>query len=130
MNSARPFDLGGLYRSIDNERSHRGLTWAALGREVGVAATTIRGFERAVDAEADGVLALIRWLGVVPEQFVAGTQVVGEPLSPAGKGMVRVDMARVSATGRLGGRTTIQRLVTKAQTDGRPVASFTRESDF
>lgn len=125
-----PFDLGGLYRSIDQDRSDRQLTWAALSREVGVAVSTMRRFERAVDAEADGVLALIRWLGVAPEQFVAGTAVVGEPLLPTGDGMVRVDMSLVSAAGRVAGRTSIQRLVVIAQATGRSVASLTRRSEF
>lgn len=126
---AKPFDLGGLYRATDQERSRRGLTWAAVAREVGVAATTLRRFAHADDAEADGVLALVRWLGVAPEEFVAGSEVVGEPLSPAGEWMVRVDMTRVSAGGHVGGRTSVQRLVALAQAAGRPVASFTRESE-
>jgi ribosome-binding protein aMBF1 (putative translation factor) len=53
------FDLQQLFRSIDHARSDRGLTWAALARQVGVASSTIRRFESAADAEADGVLTLI-----------------------------------------------------------------------
>jgi hypothetical protein len=102
---------------------------AWLGRDVGVSVSTIRRLERADDAEADGVLALIRWLGVAPETFVPGGSVVGEPLLPAGDGVIRVDMSLVSETGRAGGRTSIQRLVTTAQGADRCVASFTRRSD-
>ena len=106
------------------------MTWSALGREVGVSVATIRRLERADDAEADGVLALIRWLGVAPEQFVSGGSVVGEPLPPAGDGLIRVDMSLVSGTGRAGGRTSIQRLVSAAQAADRCVTSFTRRSEY
>ncbi len=64
------FDLRGFGREIDRERVARGLTWVRLSREVGVAASTIRRFETADDAEADGVLALLGWLDATPEQFV------------------------------------------------------------
>lgn len=123
------FDLHGLFRSVDQERAIRGLTWTELGREVGVSTTTIRRLERATDAEADGVLSLIRWLGVAPEEFVPGSAVVGEPLPPADGGWIRVDMTLVTASGRAGGRTSMQRLVSAAQAAGRSVASLTRRSE-
>lgn len=128
------FGLDGLYRAVDRERLDRDLSWAALAREVGVAASTIRRFECADDAEADGVLALVRWLGVPPEEFVADTSVVGEQLLPPGKGYVRTDMFLVEAADyqremRGRARTSIQRLVAVAQTSGRTVASLTRWSE-
>lgn len=55
--TATPFDLQALFREIDAEREHQSLSWAALARQVGVAASTIRRFGEADDAEADGVLA-------------------------------------------------------------------------
>ena len=96
-----------------------------------MAASTIRRFETAPDAEADGVLALVGWLGATPEDFVIAADVAGERLAPADGGFVRVDIARVAAvTGgrRVTGRTTIQCLVEAAQTSGRSIASFTRWS--
>jgi hypothetical protein len=48
---------------IDELIEERGLTTAALAREVGVGASTIRRFRTADDAEADGVLALVAWTG-------------------------------------------------------------------
>ena len=129
-----PFDLRGLFRAIDAEREQRGLSWSALAREAGVAASTIRRFDDASDAEADGVLALVRWLRATPEDFVASDSVQSVRLHRPGEGHVRVDMELVSraigdargARGRT--RTTIQRLVEAAQSSGRPVASLTRFS--
>lgn len=131
---ATPFDLRLLYRAIDVERAKLGLTWAALSRHVGVAASTIRRFEQAADAEADGVLALIAWLETAPEDYVVDNVVQPTRLSPSTAGFVRVDMALVAAAsceGQRGrSRTTIQRLVAVAQSDGRSVASLTRLSDI
>lgn len=89
---------------------------------------------QADDAEADGVLALVRWLGVAPETFIDGGQ-PGERL-PFEQGMyVRVDMQLVAAaTGEPQGaagrtRTSIQRLVAAARQGNSLVASLTRLSD-
>lgn len=128
------FDLSQLWRSIDEERQARGMTWASLSEEVGVGVSTIRRFSEASDAEADGVLALVGWLGVAPECFIAESSVDGSPLPESGGGMIRVDMGAIAqlthgevvAQGRT--RTTIQRLVGAAQASGRTVASLTRWS--
>lgn len=106
---------------------------AALSRQVGVAASTIRRFRTASDAEADGVLALIGWLGDPPEDFMVNATADGTLLPPTNGGMIRVDMDVVSeaATGRRGAkRTTIQRLAFAAQASGRTVASLTRWSEI
>lgn len=128
------FDLRQLSDSIERARAVRGMTWAAISREVGVSTSTIRRFATASDAEADGVLALIGWLGVPPEQFVAESTIVGTRLLPAGDGVIRVDMeliakaSREKVRGHPRTRTTIQRLVTTAQESNVPVASLTRWS--
>ena len=128
----QPFDLGELSRRIEQERERRGLTMAAVARQVGVAASTIRRFQTADDAEADGVLSLIAWVGDAPERFISKTQVVGTVLPPALTGCIRVDMDLVAqATSRRPGtttRTTIQRLASAAQLSGRTIASLTRWS--
>lgn len=132
--TATQFDLRGLFQSIDAERSHRGLSWVALARHVGVATSTIRRFGEADDAEADGVLALVRWLGVAPEDYINSDSGEGRRLPPPGAGYVRVDMERVAkAKGDSRGargktRTTIQSLVAVAQDSGLPVAALTRVS--
>lgn len=128
------FDLSELSRWIDEARAERHLTWAAISQQVGFATSTIRRFASASDAEADGVLALIGWLGVAPEQFVVKSKLAGVPLPSAGDGVIRVDMALVvdllsgPRRARPGTRTTIQRLVAAAQASEVPVASLTRWS--
>lgn len=130
------FDLRALFEAIDAERGARQLSWAALSRLVGVSASTIRRFGDADDAEADGVLALIRWLGVPPETFVTHGSVDGTVLPMPGERVVRVDMDLVRAaigtpavaTGS--SRTTIQRLTAAAQSAGASVTSLTRLSDL
>ncbi|MEO1056072.1 MAG: hypothetical protein AAFY28_04080 [Actinomycetota bacterium] len=125
------FDLSQLFAEVDRERRCRDLSWATLARHVGVSASTLRRFESADDAEADGVLALISWLGTSPEQFIINTSVRGRRLPTIESGFVRVDMKRVTAAhgvptsteGRT--RTTIQRLVAVAQAAHRPVADLT-----
>jgi transcriptional regulator with XRE-family HTH domain len=136
---ANRFDLGGLFSAVAGERERRGLSWAELSRQVGVAASTIRRMAEADDAEADGVLALIGWLGVAPESFVGGDQVSehvsGEVLPTGEGGYIRVDMDLVAeADGDSRGsrgrtRTTIQRLVAVAKRSGQSVASLTRVSE-
>lgn len=99
-----------------------------------MAKSTIRRFATASDAEADGVLALIGWLGIAPEQFIIDSKITGAPLPPAGEGVIRVDMTLVAESAaqprraRSATRTTIQRLVAAAQASEMPVASLTRWS--
>ncbi|MEL6893686.1 MAG: hypothetical protein AAFP84_18995 [Actinomycetota bacterium] len=93
--------------------------------------STIRRFATADDAEADGVLALIRWLDTRPEDYIQNNTVPGLKLGTEA-GYIRVDMRRVAAAhGDSNGardrtRTTIQRLVDAASTEQQPVAAFTR----
>lgn len=127
------FDLGVLFRAADDERRREGLTWTALAALVGVSATTMRRFGTADDAEADGVLAVVRWLGAAPEDFVNGGTVRGRDLPSEPNGYVRVDMEAVArALGQRGNgrrtRTTIQHLVGVAEQSGLPVALLTRVS--
>ena len=86
------------------------------------------------DAEADGVLLLLRWLAATPEDYVVDTQVKGHPLPSGEGGFIRVDMELVAIanneSGRARGRTrtSIQRLVETSQRSRQPVASLTRFS--
>jgi len=129
------FDIRALFSAIEAERLHRGLSWNSLALQVGVAASTVRRLSQADDAEADGVLALVRWLGSAPEDFVPGGSVKGKRLRRAGEGYVRVDMELVAAAsgdhrganGRT--RTSIQRLVEVAQRSGLPIEALTRFSE-
>lgn len=130
------FDLGALFVEVGLEREVHGLSWAALGRRVGVSPSTIRRYEGADDAEADGVLAVVRWMNKTPEHYVGGSVIEGSRLVETGRGIVRVDMELVAraegdARGARGrSRTTIQHLVGVAQRCGQPVASLTHFSEL
>ena len=63
------FDATGMVAAFDAERQARGLTWAALSREVGVAPSTIRDMARGDIIEMDGVLWVTAWLGRAVESF-------------------------------------------------------------
>ncbi len=126
-----PFDLAALFDQVDRRRVQIGASWSAVARATGVAATTIRRFATAGDAEADGVLTVVSWLGVPPESFIVGAG-PGEALPPRHDGFVRVDMARVAAvTGqrRAGSRTSIQRLAEVAHSSYCTIASLVRVSE-
>jgi transcriptional regulator with XRE-family HTH domain len=130
------FDLRALFEAVNVERERRGLSWAALSREIGVASSTIRRYANADDAEADGVLATLQWLDATPEHYINGGNVAGTRLQHASEGHVRVDMQIVAeangdprgANGRT--RTTIQTLASTADRSGQPVASLTRLTEI
>lgn len=130
------FDLHRLHEEIDAERQRQRLSWTALSRQVGVAASTIRRYAHADDAEADGVLWLIQWLDAAPEDYITKSSIKPTRLPPAERGHLRVDMNRVAeavgdprgANGRT--RTTIQRLIEAAQHSGQGVASLTRLTEL
>lgn len=128
------FDLRALFEALSAERERQRLSWADLGRQVGVSPSTIRRFDTAADAEADGVLASLRWLEATPEDFIRNGRATGTRLPSTGEGHVRVDMpSMASADGTaLNGRTrtTIQRLVATADRVGQPISSLTRLTEI
>ena len=81
------FDLRALYDALDAQRIARGISWAALAREVNrfragghpVAASTITGLRVTRVGEGDGILQMLLWLGRTPESFVPG---VADPSAP------------------------------------------------
>jgi transcriptional regulator with XRE-family HTH domain len=70
----RRLDSAALFAAIDQRRSAAGLTWTALAHDTGVSVATIRRLERGGRMEADGLLALVGWLGVPVETFVRDVQ--------------------------------------------------------
>ncbi len=134
--TAPGFNLHRLHHDIDAQRQGQGLSWTALSRQVGVAASTIRRYANADDAEADGVLSLLQWLDAAPEDYITKSSIRPTRLPPAERGHVRVDMNRVAeAVGDPRGanrrtRTTIQRLIEAAQHSGQGVASLTRLTEL
>ena len=82
---AEDFDLRALHAALDAQRTARGLSWAAVGQDLGVSAATLRGFGERRTAEGDGVLRALAWLERTPESFVPGRPgaAAGEPLPGA-----------------------------------------------
>jgi hypothetical protein len=78
------FDLKALYEALDEQRRSRGLTWAAVAREVNriapgehaaghpIATSTITGLKTKGAGEGDGILAMLLWLHRSPESFIPG----------------------------------------------------------
>ena len=71
------FDLRELHRALDAERRARGLTWAALAREItgpepgAIVASSFSGLARRRAVNANVAMAALRWLDRTPESFVA-----------------------------------------------------------
>src|SRR5262249_13651861 len=68
------FDLHALQAALDARRAALGLSWAALAAEPGVSAATLAGLGTRPVAEGDGVIRVVAWLGLRPEEFVPGRQ--------------------------------------------------------
>lgn len=64
------FDAKALYEALDKQRSERGLTWAQVAAQIGVSAATITRTRLGGRMEVDGMLTMVRWLGVPVETFV------------------------------------------------------------
>ena len=64
------FDARGLYASLDAQRVARGLTWGRAAAEIGVSVTSVRRTRQGGRMEVDGMLAMVRLLGVPVETFV------------------------------------------------------------
>jgi transcriptional regulator with XRE-family HTH domain len=63
------FDARALHAALDAQRKARGLTWADVARETGVASATLTRTKTGGRLEVDGTLAMVRWLGRTIESF-------------------------------------------------------------
>jgi transcriptional regulator with XRE-family HTH domain len=63
------FDAKALYEALDGKRQERGLSWPQVAAEVGVSASTLTRTRLGGRMEVDGMLAMVRWLGVPVETF-------------------------------------------------------------
>jgi len=64
------FDAQALFQQLDAQRVARGLSWADIGREIGVASATMTRLRKGGRMEVDGMLAMVSWLGLSVESFV------------------------------------------------------------
>lgn len=79
------FDLPGLYAALDAKRRERALTWQQVARQIGVARSTLIRTAGAGAMEADGVLAMVQWLGDAPETFVRPLRAARSGGTPTGR---------------------------------------------
>ena len=63
------FDSHALFEALDAQRASRGLTWADVARETGVAVATLKRTADGGRLEVDGMLAMVAWLGRSVESF-------------------------------------------------------------
>ena len=64
------FDYKSLFKALDARRGVRKIPWRQVSVETGVAVSTLLGTQRGGPMEADGVRAMVAWLGRAPEHFV------------------------------------------------------------
>lgn len=67
------FDARALYETLDAQRQARGMSWKEVADEIGVSASTLTRTRRGGRMEADGMLAMVRWLGRTAESFTRKT---------------------------------------------------------
>lgn len=67
------FDARALYEALDAQRQARGMSWKEVADEIGVSASTLTRTRRGGRMEADGMLAMVRWLGRTAESFTRKT---------------------------------------------------------
>ena len=68
------FDSKAHYAALDAQRARRRMTWRQVAVETGVSAATITRTRSGGRLEVDGMLAMVRWLGVPVETFVRQSQ--------------------------------------------------------
>lgn len=63
------FNALALYDAMDEQRRSRGMTWAEVGRELGIAPGTLTRTRLGGRMEVDGMLTMVRWVGRTVESF-------------------------------------------------------------
>jgi hypothetical protein len=116
------FDTVALFEALDRRREELGLTWTQVGAQVGVAPSTLTRTRQGLRMEADGMRAMVRWLGRAPEDFIVGPkQLAGSvPQTSSVPGRVRrVDTSSLYAV-----------LDTRRAAEGRTWADLSAELDL
>ncbi len=71
--SVRRFDTAALYQALNQQRAARDMTWSEVSKEIGVNASTLQRTKLGGRMEVDGMIAMVDWLGEVPETFIRET---------------------------------------------------------
>lgn len=64
------FDSAALYKSVEAQRLERKMSWEQVSAEIGVSVATLKRTRDGGRMEVDGMLAMVKWLGVPVEAFV------------------------------------------------------------
>ena len=67
--SRKQLDVAALHSALDLIRAHRRITWRAVAAEVRVSASTLTRLGQGHAPDADGLCALIDWLGLPLARF-------------------------------------------------------------
>jgi len=68
----KDFDLHALGKALDARRAVLGRSWSQVAAELGVSVPTLRQLGNRPTAEGDGVLRILAWLGVGPNDAAFG----------------------------------------------------------
>lgn len=92
------FDIAALHEALDQQRTARGLTWAAATREINalfkdvdarpISPSTITGMRGRGSVEGNGVIQMLIWLDRTPESFVPGYSGPEAKLSRVGTDLI------------------------------------------
>lgn len=66
-----PLDLDGLVAALDTKRLTDGISWRELARCAGVSASTLTRMQQGKRPDVDTFSALMRWLNIPAENFLA-----------------------------------------------------------
>lgn len=72
-------DVVALYGALDAARQARGLSWRQAAKEIGVSPSLLSRLANGQRPDADGFLTLTGWLGMPPQDFVAGNRAARAP---------------------------------------------------
>src|SRR6266508_539543 len=67
-------DVNALHGALDAERRARDMSWRQLAKEVGVSPSTLTRLANGHRPDVDAFAALVHWLGVPAERFLASDQ--------------------------------------------------------
>ncbi len=63
-------DIAAFYAALDRKRQAEGVSWRALGRELGVPASTFTRMTRGAGPDVDAFAVLLHWLGMPVAAFL------------------------------------------------------------
>lgn len=70
----KQLDVAALHSALDFIRAHRRMSWKAVAAEVGISASTLTRLGQGHTPDADGLCALIDWLGLPLARFTTDAE--------------------------------------------------------